>query len=42
MQIAQIIQVLAISRYDDIDPKVKDLYSRFEKVRVHVCKMVTI
>ncbi|KAL8612814.1 hypothetical protein ACOMHN_033484 [Nucella lapillus] len=31
MQIAQIIQVLAISRWDDIDPKVKDLYGRFEK-----------
>ncbi|KAK7094714.1 GTPase-activating protein and VPS9 domain-containing protein 1-like isoform X2 [Littorina saxatilis] len=31
MQIAQIIQVLAISHWDDIDPKVKDLYSRFEK-----------
>lgn len=32
MQIAQIVQVLAMSRWDDIDPKVKDLYSRFEKV----------
>lgn len=32
MQIAQIVQVLAMSRWDDIDPKVKDLYSRFDKV----------
>ena len=32
MQVAQIVQVLAMSRWDDIDPKVKDLYSRFEKV----------
>lgn len=32
MQIAQIVQVLAISRWDEIDPKVRDLYGRFEKV----------
>ncbi|KAK7504393.1 hypothetical protein BaRGS_00004259 [Batillaria attramentaria] len=31
MQIAQIIQVLAISRWEEIDVKVKDLYGRFEK-----------
>ncbi|CAG5115503.1 unnamed protein product, partial [Candidula unifasciata] len=31
MQMAQIIQVLAISQFEEIDPKVRDLYSRFEK-----------
>ncbi|KAH9500788.1 GTPase-activating protein and VPS9 domain-containing protein 1 [Bulinus truncatus] len=31
MQMAQIIQVLAISQFDEIDPKVRDLYGRFEK-----------
>lgn len=34
MQIAQIIQLLAISRFEDIDPKVRDLYGRFDKVRL--------
>ncbi|XP_059157513.1 GTPase-activating protein and VPS9 domain-containing protein 1-like isoform X2 [Physella acuta] len=31
MQMAQIIQVLAISQWEEIDPKVKDLYGKFEK-----------
>ncbi|CAL1540407.1 unnamed protein product [Lymnaea stagnalis] len=31
MQMAQIIQVLAISQWEEIDPKVRDLYGRFEK-----------
>lgn len=32
MQIAQIIQVLAISKREEIDPKVQDLYGQFDKV----------
>ncbi|XP_041370406.1 GTPase-activating protein and VPS9 domain-containing protein 1-like [Gigantopelta aegis] len=31
MQMAQIIQVLAISHPEEIDPKTRDLYGRFEK-----------
>ncbi|CAH1787256.1 unnamed protein product [Owenia fusiformis] len=31
MQVAQILQVLAISKWDEIDPKLRDLYSRFEQ-----------
>ncbi|XP_046579277.1 LOW QUALITY PROTEIN: GTPase-activating protein and VPS9 domain-containing protein 1-like [Haliotis rubra] len=31
MQMAQIVQVLAISQWDEIDPKLRDLYGRFEK-----------
>ena len=37
MQMAQIIQVLAISQPDEIDPKTQDLYGRFEKVYLCVC-----
>ena len=33
MQMAQIIQVLAISQWEEIDTKVQDLYGKFEKVR---------
>ena len=29
---AQIIQVLAMSQWDEIDPKVRDIYGKFEKV----------
>ena len=32
MQVAQIIQVLALSKWEEIDPKLKDLYGKFEKV----------
>ena len=32
MQMAQIIQVLAISQWEEIDAKVQDLYGKFEKV----------
>ena len=32
MQIGQILQVLAISTADEIDPKTKDLYGKFNKV----------
>ena len=32
MQMAQIIQVLAISQWEEIDSKVQDLYGKFEKV----------
>ena len=35
MQVAQILQVLAISKWDEIDPKCKDLYGQFEKVRMY-------
>ncbi|XP_052789211.1 GTPase-activating protein and VPS9 domain-containing protein 1-like [Mya arenaria] len=31
MQMAQIIQVLAISQWEEIDPKLHDLYGKFEK-----------
>ncbi|KAL4218738.1 GTPase-activating protein and VPS9 domain-containing protein 1 [Mactra antiquata] len=31
MQVAQIIQVLAISQWEEIDPKLHDLYGKFEK-----------
>ncbi|XP_064650384.1 GTPase-activating protein and VPS9 domain-containing protein 1-like isoform X2 [Lineus longissimus] len=31
MQVAQILQVLAITRYEDMDPKLMDLYGKFEK-----------
>ncbi|KAK6195848.1 hypothetical protein SNE40_001191 [Patella caerulea] len=31
MQMAQIVQVLAVSSYEEIDEKVRDIYSRFEK-----------
>ena len=34
MQMAQIIQVLAISQWEEIDTKVQDLYGKFEKVRL--------
>ena len=32
MQMAQIIQVLAISQWEEIDNKAQDLYGKFEKV----------
>lgn len=32
MQVAQILQVLSVSQLEDIDPKVRDLYGKFEKV----------
>ena len=32
MQVAQILQVLAISSWDEIDPKTQDLYGKFGKV----------
>ncbi|KAK3698810.1 hypothetical protein RRG08_060717 [Elysia crispata] len=31
MQMAQIIQVLAMSQWEEIDPKVRDIYGKFEK-----------
>ena len=30
MQVAQILQVLVVSKREDIDPKVSDLYSKFQ------------
>jgi len=33
MQVAQILQVLALSTWDEIDQKTRDLYGKFEKVR---------
>ena len=33
MQVAQILQVLAISTWQEIDQKIRDIYSKFEKVR---------
>ena len=30
MQVAQILQVLVVSKREDIDPKVGDLYSKFQ------------
>ena len=32
MQVAQILQVLAISSWNEIDPKLRDMYGKFEKV----------
>lgn len=32
MQVAQILQVLAMSKWEDIDPRLMDLYGKFEKV----------
>ncbi len=32
MQVAQILQMLAISGWEEIDPKTKDIYGKFEKV----------
>ena len=32
MQVAQILQVLVVSKREDIDPKVSDLYSKFQVV----------
>lgn len=32
IQVAQILQVLALMNYEEVDPKVEDLYSQFEKV----------
>lgn len=31
IQVAQILQVLALRNYEEVDPKVEDLYSQFEK-----------
>lgn len=31
MQIAQILQVLALWKWEEIDPRLSDLYSRFDK-----------
>ena len=31
MQVAQILQVLALWKWEDIDPRLMDLYSRFDK-----------
>ena len=38
MQVAQILQVLAISGWQEIDHKTRDIYGTFEKVR-HVCNI---
>ena len=32
MQVAQILQVLAISNWQEIDKKTRDIYGKFEKV----------
>jgi hypothetical protein len=32
MQVGQILQVLAITKWEDIDPKLMDLYGKFERV----------
>jgi hypothetical protein len=31
-QVAQILQVLAMWKWEEIDPRLMDLYSRFDKV----------
>ena len=36
MQVAQILQVLAFSTLEEIDPKYRDLYGKFNKVNFHV------
>lgn len=33
MQVAQILQVLAMSKWEEINPKLMDLYGKFEKVK---------
>lgn len=35
IQVAKIVQTLAMTRYEEIDPKLLDLYSLFDKVRRH-------
>lgn len=32
IQVAQLLQMLALTRYQDIDPKLEDISSQFEKV----------
>lgn len=32
MQVAQILQMLAMRKYEDVDPKVADLYNQFHSV----------
>lgn len=40
MQVAQILQVLAMSKWEEIDPKLMDLYGKFEKVKYfNSCKV---
>lgn len=34
MQVAQMLQVLAISTWEEIDPKLRDVYGKFERVRL--------
>lgn len=34
IQVAQILQMLAMRRYEGVDPKVEDLYSQFDKVGI--------
>lgn len=34
IQVAQILQMLAMRRYEGVDPKVEDLYSQFYKVGI--------
>ncbi|XP_052758791.1 GTPase-activating protein and VPS9 domain-containing protein 1 [Galleria mellonella] len=34
MQVAQILQMLCLSRYQEVEPKVRDLYSKFERTCV--------
>ena len=36
MQVAQILQVLVVSKREDIDPKVGDLYSKFQVIQLRM------
>ena len=41
MQVAQILQVLVVSKREDIDPKVSDLYSKFQVRRIEEMFMIS-
>lgn len=36
IQVAQILQMLAMCRYENVDPKAEDLYSHFDKVKFNI------